>query len=450
MCIMFTKSFWWSFFLLLVPPAAALYLGNLPQAPMTHGSAHFWIVLLSAVIAGVVGCFTYKEYTKSKSFKVLLLAIGFVGTAIIYVVHSLITPGHSLITIEKPDYLANAFVLFGDASRLWLAVALILQSVLHRERVLRRPLFLIVAAACLVVIVSGVFLNNPSIIPRMKNDDLTDTNFSLVFKICTLVLLAVAASQCLEGWRILKKKPLLVVSAGVVLATETVVLFLIAKLWSPTWWLAHFTYLAAFLAVGYGLYLTDKNQRLEFVDASAQIEKYIKEIEEQSKRLERLATIDAMTGLLNRRAFLERLESDLAKAAEENTEFSMAFIDLDGLKLVNDTYGHREGDWFITAVASALHVAAHQEHTVGRLGGDEFAVFFPGYSQVAAESLLRQIGQQLELLAQSLGKSYKPSCSAGVVHVSAGQQITSEKLLLLADDAMYRQKRICCENKPAS
>jgi len=140
----------------------------------------------------------------------------------------------------------------------------------------------------------------------------------------------------------------------------------------------------------------------------------------QHKRLELFAAIDDMTGLMNRRAFL----------------------DIDGLKKVNDTYGHQEGDWYISTVAAYLRDMIRKNDFSGRLGGDEFAIAFLDCPQRVAEKIVCDIQAQVDSLAVFLGKPYAMGISIGVVSTRSGDDEDSDSLLCLADNAMYQQKNL--------
>lgn len=159
-----------------------------------------------------------------------------------------------------------------------------------------------------------------------------------------------------------------------------------------------------------------------------------------NKKLERLAATDAMTGLLNRKAFLDNLGLAILKAREDKQGFALVYIDLDDLKAVNDTYGHQEGDWYISTVASLLRRSIRENDIAGRLGGDEFSIIFPQSSVDNAMLVIERIQQQAYALAISLEKPYKIGLSVGIVTVENGEKIDAETLLNKADDAMYRDK----------
>ena len=103
-------------------------------------------------------------------------------------------------------------------------------------------------------------------------------------------------------------------------------------------------------------------------------------------RLRRLALRDELTGLANRRAFLERLEAEIARAVHTGIPFSLILLDLDGLKDLNDTFGHHAGDAALRAFGRALRRAVRAGDLVARIGGDEFAVI--GVHAVPAEATL--------------------------------------------------------------
>ncbi len=106
-------------------------------------------------------------------------------------------------------------------------------------------------------------------------------------------------------------------------------------------------------------------------------------------QLKELAAIDSLTGLANRRCFLERLESEIARSCCAGRPLSVALIDLDGFKSVNDAYGHIVGDDVLRQVAQALRSAARESDLVARFGGDEFVLLFPGSAQPGVQRVLR-------------------------------------------------------------
>jgi diguanylate cyclase (GGDEF)-like protein len=148
---------------------------------------------------------------------------------------------------------------------------------------------------------------------------------------------------------------------------------------------------------------------------------------------EALAATDPLTGVPNRRAFLERLSAAVASAATGRRTV-VCLVDLDGFKGVNDRDGHAAGDAVLRTVASALGRAVRETDTVARLGGDEFAVLAEVSDscsgQVLAERLCRAIA--------AAGRDSGVTASVGAAEVLPDDQI--EELLHRADSAMYRSK----------
>ncbi|MEQ9519375.1 MAG: diguanylate cyclase [Parvibaculum sp.] len=162
----------------------------------------------------------------------------------------------------------------------------------------------------------------------------------------------------------------------------------------------------------------------------------------QLQELDRLSRTDELTGLLNRRAFVEKVARALADL-REGQQAALFLIDLDHFKAVNDTYGHAEGDNLLRILASLLQSVGSNVpgalNLPARLGGDEFALWLGGettaLTKLAAENLLRRF----ELVAGEYDDSVHPGLSIGIVMASAGDSLTD--LLARADTSLYEVKR---------
>ncbi len=160
----------------------------------------------------------------------------------------------------------------------------------------------------------------------------------------------------------------------------------------------------------------------------------------QIKQLEQLAMMDDMTGLLNRRTFRVNLEMALQKLRAEDGIFFLAFMDLDDLKKVNDTYGHLEGDWYINTFTSLLLKTLRRTDIAGRIGGDEFAVIFSQCSVSYAEQSINRLQQQLKTISASVNKPFSMGVSTGLIMVDSRMEVGVDALLHIADEAMYNKK----------
>src|SRR3712207_2481357 len=157
-------------------------------------------------------------------------------------------------------------------------------------------------------------------------------------------------------------------------------------------------------------------------------------------RFERLARYDAMTGLENRGAFQERLQSELAAlAAGDSDELAVLWIDLDKFKEINDSLGHPTGDGVLCAVARQLSSIVDGRGSVARFGGDEFVLLARGSKAHFAEELAREVMRGLSVPMSIEGTSIQVTGSIGAA-VAPGHGTEAGILLQHADMALYHAK----------
>jgi diguanylate cyclase (GGDEF)-like protein len=147
------------------------------------------------------------------------------------------------------------------------------------------------------------------------------------------------------------------------------------------------------------------------------------------------ASTDALTGVANHRAFYERLTADLSRARRYGTTVSVAMIDVDHFKLVNDVGGHEAGDEMLIRVARCLSAAARAEDTLARVGGDEFAWILP---ETGAEEARRAVERARDAFVAPASEVPRVTISAGI----CDSRWTSDptELVRLADRALYASK----------
>ncbi len=151
---------------------------------------------------------------------------------------------------------------------------------------------------------------------------------------------------------------------------------------------------------------------------------------------EQRASYDQMTGVLNRRGFVDAAEA-MVKSASNGV---LMFVDLNGFKQVNDEFGHQAGDGLLKKVASRLADACRPQDLVGRYGGDEFVVLAAGLTPEAELKLARRVTHAMSQ-AYSVGK-HNLSCTASIGRARFPEHgLTLESLLAHADSEMYRVKR---------
>jgi len=157
--------------------------------------------------------------------------------------------------------------------------------------------------------------------------------------------------------------------------------------------------------------------------------------------LHRLAEVDELTGLPNRRAFLAVLADHLASRRREDTRGALLVLDLDRFKELNDTLGHAVGDRVLVHAARAMEERLRATDFLGRLAGDEFAVLLRGADEDEAEQVAQALAERLreEALPTARGVS-QVSASIGVVPLSGAAGASVDRALQCADDAMYAAK----------
>jgi two-component system cell cycle response regulator len=167
-----------------------------------------------------------------------------------------------------------------------------------------------------------------------------------------------------------------------------------------------------------------------------------KQVEHRGDEMQSLALQDELTGLANRRLFMDRLSLSIVHAHRNKRTMAVMYLDLDGFKQVNDTLGHDAGDTLLRMVAARLVAEVRQEDTVARLGGDEFVIALWELSQADD---MNHLASKVMLAVSSLpysiqGSSVKVTASIGIgIYPMHGQDV--ETLMKNADLAMYEAKR---------
>ena len=168
------------------------------------------------------------------------------------------------------------------------------------------------------------------------------------------------------------------------------------------------------------------------------------ELETQSKQLERLAQHDSLTGLINYRQLTRVLDRALARADRRDSVVVLMFIDLDGFKAVNDTWGHATGDLVLQMVARRVQDKLRAEDALARLGGDEFVIMLEDVSSRDGALRVARIElEQIESIIEADGNPVRISASIGIAAArgQAGAARGQAALLADADKAMYEAKQ---------
>ncbi|MCI3923771.1 GGDEF domain-containing protein [Paenibacillus sp. TRM 82003] len=168
-----------------------------------------------------------------------------------------------------------------------------------------------------------------------------------------------------------------------------------------------------------------------------------KELSELNEELHALSIRDELTGLLNRRGFLQRGEAALGKAAAARSRLLLVYADLDNLKRINDRHGHAEGDRAIRMAAKALRLSFDPADIVSRLAGDEFTAIVVGEPDrdEPPEGIRRRVQNHADRISAESGCPFELSFSMGFAVYDPERPCGFEELMRLADQALYQEKR---------
>ncbi|MET0698129.1 MAG: sensor domain-containing diguanylate cyclase [Mycobacterium sp.] len=163
-------------------------------------------------------------------------------------------------------------------------------------------------------------------------------------------------------------------------------------------------------------------------------------LEKANEEIRHLSVTDELTRVYNRRGFYLLAEPALAAARRDGRSCLLAFIDVDGLKLVNDDRGHGVGDALIADVANVLHSTLRSSDIFARMGGDEFCVLVTD-AEADPVGLKGRLVQALRTFNATAGRSYTVSASIGMMRIPATDTGSVDELLARADELMYVEKK---------
>ncbi len=183
---------------------------------------------------------------------------------------------------------------------------------------------------------------------------------------------------------------------------------------------------------------------IEHVRVYSELEQRVRDrtaaLEDANEEIRQLSVTDELTHLNNRRGFYLLAEPALEAARRRGGNFLLAFLDVDGLKRVNDEHGHDVDDMLIADVARALRLTLRESDVLARMGGDEFCVLLTEPGDDPA-TLRRRLAEAFRCFNDTDNRPYRLSASIGIVQEPATDATTVDELLARADELMYQEKK---------
>ncbi len=180
-------------------------------------------------------------------------------------------------------------------------------------------------------------------------------------------------------------------------------------------------------------------------------------LRETLRELQRLATYDSLTGLMNRRVIYEHAEAEVARVTRDGVPVSLVLLDIDHFKHINDTYGHPVGDQVLQIIAATIAQSIRPYDRAGRWGGEEFLLVLPNTSRDEAEKVAERIRANVAALRLTVEvqADLEFQVSLGVVSIDSGSPHAVDVLISHADKALYQAKkqgrnRVCIFSPPDS
>ena len=177
------------------------------------------------------------------------------------------------------------------------------------------------------------------------------------------------------------------------------------------------------------------------VELQESLAERVSQLERAETELRRLSLTDDLTGLSNRRGFLRDAKHQLKLARRIKTQSLLVYADMDGLKQINDTFGHEQGSIAISQVADILKQTFRETDLIARLGGDEFAILALHANCDDPETIRAHLAETLRNSSAKSREPYALSLSLGIMLIGAEATDSLEESLIKADHLMYAEKR---------
>lgn len=202
-------------------------------------------------------------------------------------------------------------------------------------------------------------------------------------------------------------------------------------------------YLHSSIPITYQMSATVKTVELLRDNASmmGQLKKSIDEIKEKNQILDEISKSDELTQIYNRRGFQTMVQRKISHAANRGKKAFVIYADMNNLKIINDRFGHEEGDYSLKLIADILKESLDEDSIVGRFGGDEFVAFTYATDDRNVRSIRKEISEITKRKNEGNGKPYYVSMSVGICEFECGRDVDMKDLMDKADVDLYLEKK---------
>lgn len=176
----------------------------------------------------------------------------------------------------------------------------------------------------------------------------------------------------------------------------------------------------------------------ELGDLRDHINDLLDELQENQSQIRHYAAYDELTGVFNRRAGIEQLEVAIEVTSHDKKPLTIAFIDVNNLKYVNDIYGHNQGDTYLINICNGIKMVLGPDDMIARHGGDEFIVTFNGKTENSVNEIFKPVPNIINQVSKQHNIPYSMSISVGVFEYEEGLNV--DEFIELADQKMYEEK----------
>jgi diguanylate cyclase (GGDEF)-like protein len=419
---------------------AYLYFFQDPHLVFENHTFHV-VAIAAATLEGLfVSYVTWQCYRLSGEPILRWLTLGFAAFVVVYAPHGAFTPmAHHNIWL---------FLLYGPASRLAMAILLFIGLLSYgaaadaaerrADRWMWGMWFIVFVVIDLLVAV-------------LANSEVAGAPVVRLSMEGAALIVSLANVACLLARRI--RSPLMqIFGISVTAFALSSLAFILGRPWNHMWWLAHAVFAGGFFLLSYGIVQAFHTTRsfstiysqeelmARLRESMKHTEGALQELQRTNQKLEQLAAIDPLTGAINRRTFIERVEVEVDRAKRGGAPFALLAIDLDNFKRINERFGYLAGDSVLRNVVETCLEAIRPYDGVARVGGEEFMVVLPQ----AALDVALMLGERIRASIQGTffeagGDRFTVTVSIGIAQYGPDGH-TSDAILRAVDERLLRAK----------